>query len=164
MPRSLKIFKWIILIGCNLYCVATLGPLFYHMFTDTKAEYQKLDEEGIETTAEVTRVQMYIGSKGRKEYEITYVFEANGIPYTEITWARTRRNTKLTEGDLVQIRYAASDPTISEIIGNEEDLSLPFRPYSYGVLACFGILILSVPLLDLMDWREKRAAARRAAT
>lgn len=162
MPRSLKIFKWIILIGCNLYCVAVLGQFLYREFADTKALYKKLDKEGIETTAQVTRFQVYEGKDTR--YEITYVFEANGVPYTEITWARTRRNESLTEGDLVQIRYAASDPTISEIIGNEQDLSLPFRPYSYGVLACMGILILSVPLLDLMDWRSKRAAARRAAT
>lgn len=162
MPRSLKIFKWIILIGCNLYCVAILGQFLYREFADAETKYKKLNEEGIETTAEVTRLQVYEGKD--TYYEITYVFEANGVPYTEVTSARTRHNESLSEGDLVQIRYAASDPTISEIIGNEEDLSLPFRPYSYGILACGGILILSVPLLDLMDWREKRIAARRAAT
>ncbi|MBZ0318533.1 MAG: hypothetical protein K8L91_19120 [Anaerolineae bacterium] len=161
MPRSLKIFKWIILIGCNVYIVAALGVPFYHDYTDATSEYKKLNDEGIETTAKVTH--MRISRVKNTSYEITYVFEANGVPYTEVTWANTRRNKSLTEGDLVQIRYAASDPTISEIIGNEQDLSLPFRPYSYGVLACFGILILSVPLLDLMDWRQKRAAARRAA-
>lgn len=165
MPNARKIIKWIILIGCNLYIVVALGFPLYHDYTDAKAEYQKLDEEGIEATAKVTRVQMYIGSKGRKKYEITYTFEANGVPYTEVTWANTRRNKSLLEGDVVQVRYATSDPQISEIIGNEENLGLlPYKPLSFIVLACSGALMATWLLVEFIDWRLKRAASRKALT
>lgn len=162
MARSAKIIKWTILIGFNLFCVGSICLWLYQAYSDSKSKLKKLDTEGIETTAQVFRVQTREGSKGEKYTEITYHYEVDGVPYNAITYAHNKQVRTLIEGTPVQIRYVASDPHLSEIIGNEEDLDFGnYVPIALCLGSCWTALFGTWGLVEFSEWKSKRRASRQ---
>lgn len=156
MPRAAKWIQWVVTIGVVLFCVTSFALNIYQDFRDADAEREQMDAEGVETTAEVFRVERSYGQRGRQIVEITYDYEVGGVTYRKIARAYSQAARSLEEGHSVQIRYLASEPGTSAIVGNQAEVNwLPLGSFTYCVYGCGGMVLLAAIAVKVIQWRGR---------
>jgi Protein of unknown function (DUF3592) len=145
-----------------LVLITLLSSLAFAQGISEYFTYRNLAASSAITQGEVIarRRDAMTGRTLAAKYFVSYRFTVpdGNVPYTREQLVEKSTFDRLVEGSRVNIRYLPAEPTLSTLVGSEQESAFNSTAYIMSILGLLGMLIAAIFLRPQLAqlWREKQ--------
>lgn len=134
-------------VGIGLFVFGILGVIMFFAYQDYQ-DALLLETEGQTVNGEVISKRVDVDSEDGDTYYVTYTYGANGQRYQDVMSVDYGFYNDAAAGDVVEVVYASSDPTVSAINGQQSSSAETLIPLA-AIGICFGVPVLFFGILGI---------------